>query len=64
MLEFQKQWIKLLLESNAVTIMCELSDFPAFQSTKQLFAYFGMDTYINDSGKFKATEAHMSKHGS
>ena len=48
----------------AVSIMCELGDFSAFQSPKQLFAYFGMDPNVNESGKFKATEVHMSKRGS
>ena len=48
----------------AVSIMCELGDFSAFQSPKQLFAYFGMDPNVNESGKFKGTEVHMSKRGS
>lgn len=48
----------------AVSIMCELGDFSAFKSPKQLFAYFGMDPNVNESGKFKATEVHMSKRGS
>jgi transposase len=48
----------------AVSIMCELGDFSAFQSPKQLFAYFGMDPTVNESGKFKGTEVHMSKRGS
>lgn len=48
----------------AVSIMCELGDFSAFQSPKQLFTYFGMDPSVNESGKFKATEVHMSKRGS
>lgn len=49
---------------SAVTIMCELGDFSSFRSPKQLFAYFGMDPTVNESGKFKATEVHMSKRGS
>lgn len=48
----------------AVSIMCELGDFSAFKSPKQLFAYFGMDPNVNESGKFKGTEVHMSKRGS
>lgn len=48
----------------AVSIMCELGDFSAFKSPKQLFAYFGLDPNVNESGKFKATEVHMSKRGS
>lgn len=48
----------------AVSIMCEIGDFSAFRSPKQLFAYFGMDPNVNESGKFKGTEVHMSKRGS
>lgn len=48
----------------AVSIMCEIGDFSAFSSPKQLFAYFGMDPNVNESGKFKSSETHMSKRGS
>ena len=49
---------------SAVTIMCEIGDFSAFKTPKQLFAYFGMDPNVNQSGKFNGTEVHMSKRGS
>lgn len=49
---------------SAVTIMCEIGDFSVFKSPKQLFAYFGMDPDVKQSGKFNATEVHMSKRGS
>lgn len=49
---------------SAVTIMCEIGDFSVFKSPKQLFAYFGMDPEVRQSGKFNATEVHMSKRGS
>lgn len=49
---------------SAVTIMCEIGDFSVFKSPKQLFAYFGMDPAVKESGKFKATSVHMSKRGS
>lgn len=48
----------------AVSIMCELGEFSAFKSPKQLLAYFGMDPSVNESCKFKGTENHMSKRGS
>lgn len=48
----------------AVTIMCEIGDFSAFANPKQLFAYFGLDPAVKESGKFKATDVHMSKRGS
>jgi transposase len=49
---------------SAVTIMCDIGDFDAFKRPKQLFAYFGIDPAVMESGKFKATEVHMSKRGS
>ncbi len=48
----------------AVTIMCEIGDFSAFRNPKQLFAYFGIDPEVNESGKFVGTQMHMSKRGS
>lgn len=49
---------------SAVSIICEIGDFSVFKSPKQLFAYFGMDPEVKQSGKFNATEVHMSKRGS
>ncbi|MCR6545017.1 IS110 family transposase [Dehalobacterium formicoaceticum] len=49
---------------SAVTIMCEIGDYSVFKTPKQLFAYFGMDPEVKQSGKFNATEVHMSKRGS
>jgi transposase len=49
---------------SAVTIMCEIGDFSAFRNPRQLFAYFGMDPEVKQSGKFAATGVHMSKRGS
>ncbi|TWH83453.1 IS110 family transposase [Sedimentibacter saalensis] len=49
---------------SAVTIMCEIGDFSSFKNPKQLFAYFGLDPSVNQSGNFNATEVHMSKRGS
>lgn len=48
---------------SAVTLMCEIGDFAAFSKPKQLFAYFGVDPSVNESGKFKGTENKMSKRG-
>lgn len=44
--------------------MCEIGDFSAFRNPKQLFAYFGLDPEVNQSGKFVGTEMHMTKRGS
>jgi transposase len=48
---------------SAVTLMCEIGDFSAFSRPKQLFAYFGVDPSVSESGKFKSTENKMSKRG-
>lgn len=49
---------------SAVTVMCEIGDFSVFRSPKQLFAYFGLDPAVTQSGKFNATQVKMSKRGS
>lgn len=49
---------------SAVSLMCEIGDFSAFKTPKQLFAYFGLDPAVNQSGKFEGTKVSMSKRGS
>jgi hypothetical protein len=49
---------------SAVSLMCEIGDFSAFRSPKQLFAYFGLDPAVKQSGKFNGTKINMSKRGS
>lgn len=49
---------------SAVTLMCEIGDFSAFNKPKQLYAYFGLDPSVKESGKFKGTRNSMSKRGS
>jgi transposase len=49
---------------SAVSLMCEIGDFSAFQSPKQLFAYFGLDPAVKQSGNFDGTKISMSKRGS
>lgn len=49
---------------SAVTLMCEIGDFSAFSKPKQLYAYFGLDPSVKESGKFKGTKTSMSKRGS
>jgi len=49
---------------SSVALMCEIGDFDAFNNPKQLFAYFGLDPSVNESGKFKGTRNHISKRGS
>lgn len=49
---------------SAVSLMGEIGDFSAFKSPKQLFAYFGLDAAVKQSGKFEGTKINMSKRGS
>ncbi|MFZ7134015.1 MAG: transposase [Eubacteriales bacterium] len=49
---------------SAVTLMCEIGDFSAFTKPKQLYAFFGLDPAVKESGKFKATRISISKRGS
>ena len=49
---------------SAVSLMGEISDFSAFSKPKQLFAYFGLDPAVKQSGKFEGTKVKMSKRGS
>lgn len=49
---------------SAVSLMSEIGDFSAFHSPKQLFAYFGLDPAVKQSGKFEGTKVNMSKRGS
>lgn len=49
---------------SAVSLMGEIGDFKAFHSPKQLFAYFGLDPAVKQSGKFEGTKISMSKRGS
>jgi len=49
---------------SAVTVICEIGDFTAFKSPKQLFAYFGLDPAVKQSGNFTGTNVKMSKRGS
>jgi len=48
----------------AVTLMCEIGDFSVFKSPKQLFAYFGLDPAVKQSGKYIGNKVKMSKRGS
>ena len=49
---------------SAVSLMGEICDFSAFSKPKQLFAYFGLDPAVKQSGKFEGTKIQMSKRGS
>ena len=49
---------------SAVTVICEIGDFSVFKSPKQLFAYFGIDPAVKQSGNFTGTKVKMSKRGS
>jgi transposase len=49
---------------SAATVICEIGDFSGFKNPKQLFAYFGLDPAVKQSGNFTGTKVKMSKRGS
>lgn len=49
---------------SSVALLCEIGDFSSFEKPKQLYAYFGLDPAVKQSGNFNATDVHISKRGS
>ncbi|MCI7189291.1 MAG: transposase, partial [Lachnospiraceae bacterium] len=49
---------------SAVVLIAEMGSYDLFPSPKKLYAYFGLEPGVNDSGKFKGDRVHMSKRGS
>ncbi len=49
---------------SAVVLIAEMGSFDLFSSPEKLYAYFGLDPGVNDSGKFHGDRVHMSKRGS
>ena len=49
---------------SAASLMGEIGDFSSFRSPKQLFAYFGLDPAVKQSGQFESKKISMSKRGS
>lgn len=47
----------------AITILSEIGDFKNFAKSKKLVAFFGLDPSVNESGKFKGSNNHISKRG-
>lgn len=45
---------------SAVVLIAEMGAFDLFSSPKKLYAYFGLDPGVNDSGKFHGDRVHMS----
>lgn len=50
-------------EMTAITILSEIGDFENFAKSKKLVAFFGLDPSVNESGKFKGSNNHISKRG-
>lgn len=50
-------------EITAITILSEIGDFQNFPKSKKLVAFFGLDPSVNESGKFKGSNNHISKRG-
>ena len=49
---------------SAVVLVAEMGSFNLFPSPKKLYAYFGLDPAVKQSGKFNGEKVHMSKRGS
>lgn len=49
---------------SAVALIAEMGSFDLFSSPKKLYAYFGLDPAVKQSGKFNGDRVHMSKRGS
>ena len=49
---------------SSVVLIAEMGSFDLFPSPKKLYAYFGLDPAVKQSGKFNADKVHMSKRGS
>ena len=49
---------------SAVVLIAEMGSFDLFPSPKKLYAYFGLDPGVHDSGKLHGDRVHMSKRGS
>jgi transposase len=47
----------------AITIIAEIGDINGFVKPKHLVAFFGIDSSINESGKFKGNQNKISKRG-
>ena len=50
-------------ELTAISIVAEIGDISRFKKAKSLVAYFGIDPSVNESGKFKGSNNHISKRG-
>lgn len=49
---------------SAVVLIAEMGSFELFSSPKKLYAYFGLDPAVKQSGKLNGDKVHMSKRGS
>lgn len=50
-------------ELTAITIISEIGNIKNFTKPKHLVAFFGLDPSVNESGKFKGSNNHISKRG-
>ena len=49
---------------SAIVLVAEMGNFNLFSSPKKLYAYFGLDPAVKQSGKLNGDKVHMSKRGS
>jgi transposase len=49
---------------SAAVLIAEIGSFDLFSSPRKLYAYFGLDPAVKQSGKFNGDKVHISKRGS
>ncbi len=49
---------------SAVVLIAEMGSFELFSSPRKLYAYFGLDPAVKQSGELNGDKVHMSKRGS
>lgn len=47
----------------AITLMAEIGDINGFIKPKHLVAFFGINSSVNQSGKFQGDQCKISKRG-
>ncbi|SFU82775.1 Transposase IS116/IS110/IS902 family protein, partial [Clostridium sp. DSM 8431] len=47
----------------AITLIAEIGDINGFIKPKHLVAFFGIDSSVNQSGKFQGNQCKISKRG-
>ena len=58
------RFIQSVPDIGATTILSEIGDINQFENPKKIVAYAGLDPFVFESGKFKASINRIPKRGS